>query len=548
VPLLSEILGRRMGLIRPQTRDVVCERDLAATMDDGVALLGDRWVARGRREGPQPTVLIRTPYGRRQIAGLLFGRMLAERGLQVVLQSVRGTFGSGGEFRPFDERADGLATLRWLREQAWHAGPIATMGPSYLGLVQWALAADAGDDLAAMAIQVSASQFHDVTYAGTSLALETAASWMVVIAAQERRLAPLVMARALRGLGELLADDAPLSDLDARAAGEEVVWFRESNAIVDRRDPYWTARDYSDRVGQVSAAVQFVGGWYDILLPWMLDDVEALQAAGRPVQLIIGPWTHTAPGLIAAGHREGIAWLRAHLLGDQRLVRPAAIRLRTTGQGGGWREFERWPPPGSAPRRWHLGPGATLADAPVPADGEDGYRYDPAQPTPSLGGPTLFATHPVVDNARLEARPDVLVFTGPPLTEPLEAIGPVRAELWLTASSDFVDVFVRVCEVDRRGVSRNVTDGLISLAPADGERDAGGVWHVDLALWPIGHRFAAGHRIRVLVASGAHPRYLRNPGTEVDRIAAGPDDRRAVDVRVLWGPDRPSGVTLPQLV
>jgi putative CocE/NonD family hydrolase len=151
---------------RAQTHDVVCERDLRVRMDDGTTLLADRWVGRVRSKRAQPTVLVRSPYGRRQVVGLLFGRLLAERGLQVVIQSVRGTFGSQGEFRPFDERADGLATLRWVREQPWHSGRIGMIGPSYLGLVQWAVAPEAGDDLAALAIQVSASQFHGQTHAG----------------------------------------------------------------------------------------------------------------------------------------------------------------------------------------------------------------------------------------------------------------------------------------------------------------------------------------------------------------------------------------------
>ena len=83
----------------------------------------------GGADRPQPTVLVRSPYGRTQFIGLLYGRLLAERGLQVVIQSVRGTFGSGGEFSPFDERADGLATLRWIREQPWHADRIGMLGP-----------------------------------------------------------------------------------------------------------------------------------------------------------------------------------------------------------------------------------------------------------------------------------------------------------------------------------------------------------------------------------------------------------------------------------
>jgi hypothetical protein len=45
VSLGSEILGRMMRLPRPQTRDVVCVRDLPTDADDGAVLLSDRWVA-----------------------------------------------------------------------------------------------------------------------------------------------------------------------------------------------------------------------------------------------------------------------------------------------------------------------------------------------------------------------------------------------------------------------------------------------------------------------------------------------------------------------
>src|SRR4029077_12098602 len=102
--LVSQILARRMRLPRAQTRAVVCRRDLRVPMDDGTILLADRWVSRAGADRPRPTVLVRSPYGRRQVVALLFGRLLAERGLQVVIQSVRGTFGSGGAFSPFDER------------------------------------------------------------------------------------------------------------------------------------------------------------------------------------------------------------------------------------------------------------------------------------------------------------------------------------------------------------------------------------------------------------------------------------------------------------
>ncbi|MGZ4222989.1 MAG: CocE/NonD family hydrolase [Solirubrobacteraceae bacterium] len=548
--LPSEILARQMHLPRAQTHDVICEEDLSVPMDDGVVLLADRWVARERSAEAQPTVLVRSPYGRKQFVGLLFGRLLAERGLQVVVQSVRGTFGSGGRFSPFDERADGLATLRWIRAQPWHGERIGAIGPSYLGLVQWAIAPDAGDDLAALSIQVSASQFHGQTYAGGSLSLETSASWLVLVAEQERRFAPLAMARALRRLPGLLTE-ASLDDLDLRATGTEVDWFRQAIANPDRESQYWVARDFAQGVSKVTAPVQFIGGWYDIFLPWMLEDFAALHAAGHAPQLIIGPWTHTDPGLVTAGTRDGIAWLRAHLLGDDRLVRSSNVRLFVTGEAvdGRWRDLESWPPPGTSPRRLWLAADGRLSDAapdsaePGAAEpGGDHYRYDPANPTPSVGGPVLLSREPVVDNRRLEAREDVLTYTTDPLAEALEAIGPVSVELFFRASASYFDVFARVCDVDADGASWNVCDALDRIAPGRFEQLADGAWRVAFQLWPIAHRFAAGHQIRLQVSSGAHPRYARNPGTGEDANVA--TRLVAVELEVLRDAEHPSAVTL----
>jgi putative CocE/NonD family hydrolase len=535
-----------MRLPRALTRDVVCQTDLRIRMDDGAVLLADRYVARASRDHAQPTVLVRSPYGRRQLLGVIFGRLLAERGLQVVIQSVRGTFGSQGVFSPFDERADGLATLRWIRAQPWHADRIGMIGPSYLGLVQWAVAPDAGDDLGALAIQVSASQFHGQAYAGGSLALETVASWLVLVASQERRFALVAMLRALRRLPPLLAE-LPLGGLDELATGGEVGWYREGLASRGRHDAYWVARDFAAGVGTVAAPVQLVGGWQDIFLPWMLEDWAALQAAGREPQLIIGPWTHTGPGMAAVGLREGLGWLRAHLLGDRRLARSSKVRVFVTGEpaGGGWREVGTWPPSGTGERRLWLAPGAGLQDTqPAASGGGDRYRYDPADPTPSLGGPVLLARAPVVDNRPLEERADVLTYTTEPLRHVVEAIGPVRVELFVRTSSPHFDLFARVCDVDRTGASWNVCDALVRAAPRRFEQAADDSMLVGFELWPIGHRFAAGHRIRLQVSSGAHPRYARNTGTGEDMVAA--TVLRAVDVELLHDAQHPSVLVLPR--
>src|SRR4051812_40533027 len=100
-------LARLGGLIADATLGLplaatpyTVERDVATPMPDGVSLLANLYRPVGASQ-PLPVVLIRLPYGRAGANGQLLGASLARRGFQVFLQSTRGTFGSGGHFRPF---------------------------------------------------------------------------------------------------------------------------------------------------------------------------------------------------------------------------------------------------------------------------------------------------------------------------------------------------------------------------------------------------------------------------------------------------------------
>jgi putative CocE/NonD family hydrolase len=145
----------------------------------------------------------------------------------------------------------------------------------------------------------------------------------------------------------------------------------------------------------------------------------------------------------------------------------------------------------------------------------------------------------------------VLTYTTEPLAQTLEAVGPVRVELWVRASGPHFDLFARVCDVDPGGASWNVCDALVRVTPeqagepAEGraEHEDGRARRVAFDLWPMGHRFAGGHRVRLQVSSGAHPRYLRNPGTGEDPAAA--TELRPVEVELLHGPRHPSALVLP---
>jgi uncharacterized protein len=541
----SRFLGQALKLPPVASRDIDVQRELRVRMPDGAVLLADRYAPRARPwplRPPPPLVLVRSPYGRRRIWGLMFGRMFAERGFQAVIQSCRGTFGSGGTFDPFgpDERDDGLATVAWLREQPWYPGSFGTCGPSYLGMTQWAIAADAGEELAAIAVQVTTADFRAPFYPGGSFSLDTALTWLCQIAGQERPLATLRGRLAERDRRPLL-NHLPLRDLDRLATGRGVSYWQDWLEHEAPGDEFWKGRGPVGKLDEVSAPVSMVSGWHDIFLPLQVRDYAALRAAGREPYLLIGPWRHADQQSVQAWLEDTLAWMRAYLAGDPVGLRPQPVRVFVTGADE-WRDLPVWPPEGR-PHRWHLHPGGMLAQEAPPAADPDSYTYDPGDPTPNLAGPVGLSGRARVDNRSLEARPDVLTFTSAPLAGDLEVAGEVVADLFVSSDREHTDFFARLCDVDAAGASVNICDALLRLAPGRPKRQPDGTIRARIPLWPAAHRFRRGHRLRLQVSSGAHPRYARNPGTGEPLGTA----VRLVPARqqVFHDPGHPSALLLP---
>lgn len=539
--LLSRFFAFRMGLPPAETRDIVVTRDIPMKMPDGVVLLADHYRPRGDKK--LPTILVRSPYGRSSLFGQMYGVIFAERGFQVLLQSCRGTFGSQGVFEPFRHEAqDGLATLELIEKEPWFSGDLAMMGASYLGIAQWAVASAKGTTLKALAPQVTSSNVVQTMYSGGAFWLDTALYWALLVDRQEKGLWALLS--AMRKAPRLL--DRATMKLPVRTGDEEMVgkaapYYRE---WVDHapEDPYWQRTDFSGHEADISAPVLLTGGFYDVFLPDMVSDYRRLREAGKTVHFTIGPWFHTDGGLMNVSHRESLAWFRAHLLGDRSGLRELPVWVYVMGAGE-WQDFSDWPPPEHRPERHYLKPGGGLSTE-LPGESEpDRYRYDPQSPTPSVGGTTLTQNAGVKNQEPLLGRSDVLVYTSEPLPRDLEIIGPVSAELFVETSLEHTDFFVCLCDVRPSGKTTNVCDGLLRLTPSSHPRDERGTRKVTVSLWPTAYRFAKGHRIRVLVSSGAHPRFARNPGTGEPFGAA--VRLLASDQAVHHDPERPSSVVLP---
>jgi len=497
---------------------VAIQRGLRVPMSDGTVLLADHYLP--ITSTPAATVLVRCPYGRGAPFSLLDAQLIAERGFHVLLQSCRGTFGSGGQFEAMNrEISDGQDTVAWLRGQSWFDGRLATFGASYLGFVQWALAMDPPPELAAMVVQVGPHDFSRTAYRHGAFDLYNFLSWSDLITHQERVNPLLAIIRTVTADRRLrpALDRTPVSAGARDLLGTSAPWFDTWLEHAQPSDPFWAPLQCGAALERISVPVLLIGGWQDIFIEQTLEQYRTLAARGVPTRMVVGPWNHVVAATRAgAAYAESLAWLDRHLGPDPGDAFSGYSARIWVGGAREWRDITDWPPPGTQPHRWYLGPDDGLGPGePDPGVPPARFRYDPADPTPSVGGATLSLSAGVRDNRPVEQRPDVLVFSSEPLDEPVEVIGDVTAELHVTRDNPDADLFVRLCDVDPRGRSRNVCDGIVRLTGADPLAGT-----VRVSLIGAAHRFGRGHRLRLQVAGGAHPRFARNPGNgQVDAPA-----------------------------
>lgn len=501
---IRRAFGRYLGLPKP-TNAIKVEKGLVMQTRDGVSLVADRYFPADGR--PRPTVLLRTPYGRGAIMAFS-ASILAERGLNVVVQSVRATTGSGGSFDPFrQEGPDGLDTVEWVRAQPWFGGKLYLFGGSYLGCTAWAIATVVPDKVDGIALSMTLSNFRDelISHGGVpQFSMLTWTKQMQAVVSSGK--APLFGGKPIPAHEH---HHLPLGEIDAVVTGETVPWWQEWVSRRDTSDPWWSAMNFSSGVTGCAAPTLLIAGWQDLFLPAQLKDFAALQAAGLPTWITIGPWEHGDPKGLFASQKQSVEFMSGLATGANVLAKRAPVRLFVQGADQ-WRDYPTWPPPGLKPLPLYLHGNGELAPAPPTSDeAPSKYVYDPADPTPSLYGPV---TLPVKsrDMPALQFRADVLHFSTEPLEQDLEIIGPVESELCVRSDRDDIDFYACLCDVDTNGKSLHVADGYIRLTPGQPAADENGVRRISIEMWPTAYRFQVGHRLRVFIASGAHPRYARN--------------------------------------
>jgi putative CocE/NonD family hydrolase len=508
---VDSLLRRLRKLPAPRNAYVV-ERGLRTPTRDGLVLVSDHYAPADPGPG-SGTILIRTPYGRGMPVDVLWGRTFAARGYHVILQSCRGTAGSTGTFEPMVREAeDAQDTVVWLREQTWFNGELATMGMSYVAFTQWALLMDPPPELRASVMVAGPHDFSRAIWENGAFALETFLGWSATNSVPfEDRPGVFRMLTGNRKAARL--QKAAFAGLPMAAAAESVLngrgpWYREWLEHPDLTDPYWRRYNFTDAVQRVQTPTLLVGGWHDLFLGQTVEQYRALRSRGIDVALTLGPWTHV--GHVLKGSpvidNETLDWLDMHLGKKGSGRRTQAVRTFVTGSDT-WHTSPEWPPSHTESIWYPSGDGRLGTTA--SSGGQSKFHFDPNDPTPSVGGRS-FTDAGVRDNGDLEARSDVLTFTTPELTADIEFEGFPVLDVSLSVDNPHADLFVRICDVDEKGRSHNITDALVRL---DATVAANEIQHITARLSPRAHRLLKGHRLRLQLSGGAHPQYARNLGT-----------------------------------
>lgn len=502
-------------------------------MADGVRLATDVWLPEG--DGPWPVAMARTPYNKDGIKG----EGQNANGIAVVVQDVRGRFASEGEARPFvadgwGEHKDGLDTAKWIVDQPWCNGRIATFGGSAVGITQYLLAGtDPPGLVACYAVVACASLYHGGFFEGGAFRKSLIERWYALAQWPD------------------YAMEEPLAH--------------------PTYDDQWRTMDIRTRAGFVKCPIMHVGGWHDIFTQGTIDAFLALQerggegARGRQ-HLVMGPWSHavkrTEVGQLQFpanaqwpdGAPDEGRWMASFLLGDgAEMDALPTVWYYVMGDvddpdapGNVWRTADGWPPAATETRLYLTEDGGLADSAPTP--GSLAYRYDPQNPVPTVGGRNLVLPSGPHDQRSVESRDDVLVFSTPALDEPVEATGQVTVRLSASSSAKDTDFTAKLTDVYPDGRSMLIADSIIRARFRNGsDREAlmqpGEVYEFAIDLGSTSMIFSRGHRIRLAISSSNSPRYEPNPNTgEAWRASS---ESQVADQTVYVGGDRASCVVLP---
>ena len=541
---------------------VTIHSGVAVAMRDGVKLTAD--IYQPEAEGKFPVLLERTPYNRAGGAGS--ASAMAAHGYVVVIQDTRGRFDSQGEFYPFRyESQDGYDTVEWAAGLPYANGKVGMFGGSYVGATQMLAAISSPPHLVAIQPYVTASEYYDGwTYQNGALMQWFASSWSSGLAVDTLRRKASGLQDPKSWVAQLPVDTYRMLELPPVSA---LAPYFGDWAAHERDDDYWRPWKISDHYAEMNVKALHAGGWHDIFLKGTIQNYVGMRSASparADQRLLLGPWAHadTSPegkigdvtfGKSAVLDSDGtiLRWYDYALKGVRNeYATGAPVRLFIMGENA-WRDEREFPLARTRYTKYYLRNGALSTDAPG-AEEPAAYEYDPANPVPTIGGRLCCGNNQLppgpADQRPNEGRPDVLVFSTPPLTKDVEATGWVKATLYASSSAVDTDFTALLADVEPSGYARFLTDGVARARYRNSTTrpepiEPGKIYEYAIDLWATSNLFKAGHRIRLYVSSSNFPRFNRNLNT--GEPIAGSARLVKASQRIYHDAQHPSTLVLP---
>jgi putative CocE/NonD family hydrolase len=441
--------------------------------------------------------------------------------------------GSGASFGQFEgmfsthETDDAYDVTEWLGTQPWSSGKVGMYGRSYLSFTQYLAASRKPPHLKAIFPEVGGTDMYELLYRGGIYHGPFIEMWSKVVReldvdkpalpVDEDKNGALLKAaveqhKANRNAADLYAA-LPFRDSADKTSGVQV--FRD-----------WTPITFLKEIQESKIPTYLLDGWYD---RYVRDETILFNNLDNPKRLTIGPWTHTQDDRLDFG-AEHLRWWDYWLKGiDNGIMKEDPVHYFVIGASKGteWRSAKAWPLPTERRTKYWLGAKALGTAAPTEKGAKDEFTVDysaAVSPDPRW---TLGQTFPELSAHDAKG----LTWTTPPLSGAVEVTGHPVAHLWISSSAPDTDVFVYLEDINEKGESRYVSEGMLrasNRATADpGYNLLGLPYHrglksdqaplipgepVELVidLYPTSTLFAAGHRIRVTV-TGADDANARTP-------------------------------------
>ena len=543
-------------------------------MRDNIRLSTDLYIPE-IKEKKLPVILIRTPYNKnifRNKEEKLVAHFFSSQGYIVAVQDCRGKFESEGIYSPpaGNEANDGYDTVDWLTKQTWTNGKIGTFGCSYPGEMQMVQAPLMHPGLAAMIPQAAGGVIGAANgrynywagFKGGVLDHAASISWYFRAAHKYSYKPPSGLADAeilkirefFNPAATLLPDVdfeklnwyLPLIDIMNKAGAPPNDWV---NLITtDFGDPWWhEVMSFYDGDEKFNTPAIHMSSWYDFSVEETLfaakyfSDNAVTKTVAENQFVIIAPTGHcdfdqsgenTKVGELYIGDTTFdyfgtyLKWFDYWLKGQKNSVTDMPkVQYFTIGKNK-WQSADEWPLPETKFTKYYLHSGGnansrygdgSLSQKPSENEFSDKYTYDPGNPVPTIGG-SRSEPAGAFDQAEIEIRNDVLVYSTPVLKKGIEITGPITLILFVSSSVRDTDFTAKLIDVYPDGKAYNIQDAIFRARYREGftkkvwmEKDK--VYKIQINLNAASNYFASGHIIRLQVSSSNFPMYERNLNT-----------------------------------